>query len=64
MAGKAFTAAYEANDNINHDNQYELTSTRMSTGLLDVNLVNIANRNKLHDKNRRISVLDRPPIWK
>jgi len=50
MARKAFTAAYEANDNINHDNQYELTSTRMSTILLDVNLVNIANRNKLHDK--------------
>jgi hypothetical protein len=37
MTVKAFTIANEANDNINHDNQHERTSTRMFTSLLDQN---------------------------
>ena len=37
MTVKAFTIANEANDNINNDNQYKLTSTTMFTSLLDQN---------------------------
>jgi hypothetical protein len=37
MTVKAFTIANEANDNINLDKQYELTSTGMFTSLLDLN---------------------------
>jgi len=37
MLGKAFTMASEANENINHDNLYELNSIELFTGLLDLN---------------------------
>ncbi|CAD6240340.1 unnamed protein product [Miscanthus lutarioriparius] len=37
MPRKAFTMAKEANENTNHDNQYELSSTGLSTCLLDLN---------------------------
>ena len=37
MTRKGFTIANEPNDNINHDNKYELMSTGMFISLLDLN---------------------------
>jgi hypothetical protein len=37
MLGKAFTMASETNENIIHDNLYELSSIELFTGLLDLN---------------------------
>ena len=57
MTVKAFTIANEANDNINHDNHYEVTSTGMFTSLLDLNeaLLQPKDLNNLYVPNLEVS---------
>jgi hypothetical protein len=57
MIGKCFTIANEANDNINHGNKYELTSTGMFISLLDLNkaLLQPCDLNNLYVPNLEVS---------
>ena len=60
MPRKAFTTAKEANENTNHDNQYELRSTRVSTCLPDLNqtLPEPIDLNNLYVINSKVLYLE------
>lgn len=64
MTEKAVTMASEANENTNHDNQYELSSTRLSTGLLDLNqaLPEPTDLNNPYVPNSEVSNLEQAQV--
>jgi len=60
MSRKAFTMAKEANENKNHDNQYELSNTWLSTCLLDLNqtLPDPTDLNNMYVPNSKVLYLE------